>query len=406
MQLNSLKEFEVRDKSVLLRTDFNVPMQDAAISDVSRLENALPTIEYLVKRQARIIIVSHFGRPAGWEEKFSFRPVAERLAEILNRKFATIAEALPDYDVPHVYFFGQNIERVNILPLLRAMRGGDIAFLENLRFYPGEKNNDPLFAQKLASLAGVYVNEAFSASHRAHASMVGVPALLPSAAGLSLEKEILNLSRVLDHPKKPVVVMMGGIKLADKAGAIENLARVSEAILLGGGLANLFLKMRGFEIGKSVWGGEEEIKLARQLWRDYQKKIKLPLDAIVSTRRDGAPEYVRIDKVKAHHLILDIGPETIRHYSKFLKLGQTLVWGGPMGYYENKSFSHGTFALGRLFASRSKSQAFGVAGGGETLDVIARLGMGKYIDHVSTGGGAMLEFLAGKSLPALEALKK
>lgn len=409
MQLRLLKDLDVFNKPVLLRTDFNVPRREGEVSDDSRLRNALPTLEYLIRQRAKIVLISHLGRPEGWDENFSFQPVALALAEILQRKFLVIAEkekTLPDYDVPHVYFLPHNLEQFDLRPLLSGLPPGDIAFLENLRFYPGEKKNDPAFSKKLAALAAAYVNEAFSNSHRAHASMVGVPEFLPSAAGLSLAKEVSNLGRVLEHPKKPVVIMIGGIKLADKAPTIENLARTAHAVLLGGGVANLFLKMRGFEVGKSAWGGADDESLARQIWRDHQKQIKLPIDAIVSAQRDGPPEYVKIDKVKSHQLILDIGPETIRHYSQFLKAGQTLVWNGPMGYYENKTFSHGTFALARLFASRTKTEVFGVAGGGETLDIIERLKMRQYIDHVSTGGSAMLEFLAGKSLPGLAALKK
>lgn len=407
MKLKSLKQLDVGGKTVLVRVDFNVPMEGAAVSDTTRIEAAVPTIDYLLARGARILLISHFGRPEGWDEHFSLAPVADALARVLGRKLAVISGGgkLPDYDIPHVYFFRQNFEEHDLGVLVQEMRPKDVALLENIRFYKGEKKNDSKFAEKIAALGDVYVNEAFSNSHRGDASMTGVPGLLPAAAGLTLERETFALSRVTSHPKKPMVIMMGGKKLSGKVGALVNLARDTEAVVLGGAIANLLLKARGYEIGRSVTE-EGQDKLAQKILRDYKEKIKLPMDVVVSTSVDGRAEAVPVDKVRKHHMILDIGPKTILHYSGIIKKGKTLIWNGPMGLFERHQFSHGTFALGRLFATRSKTGVYGVAGGGETLDVIARLGLAEYIDHVSTGGGAMLDFLAGEKLPGLEALKE
>ena len=407
IKLKSIKNLDVAGKTALLRVDFNVPIKEGKIKDDSRIRAAIPTIEYLAGQGARIVVVSHFGRPDGWDTNFSLEPLAARLADILKRKFLKIEGLkLPDYDVPHVYFFPDDLEKTDLSGVLKAMKPGSVALLENIRFYPGEKGGDPSFAKKLASLADVYVNEAFSNSHRDDASMTGVPKLLPSAAGLNLLADINALGRILHAPKHPFVVMMGGVKLADKAPALLNLAKTADTILLGGGLANLFLKIQGYEIGKSAAEEKDETSVASAILRDHKDKIKLPRDVVVSSARDGQPEVVTVDNVKPHHLILDIGPQAILEYSKVLKEGQTLLWGGALGYFENKSFSHGTFALARVFASRTRGQAFGVAGGGETLQVISALGLSQYIDHLSTAGGAMLDFLAGQTLPALEALRE
>ena len=234
--------------------------------------------------------------------------------------------------------------------------------------------------------------------------MTGIPGILPACAGLSLEKEINVLDRVLHYPQRPLVAMIGGVKLSDKAQVIEHLGKVSESILLGGALANLFLKVQGFEIGKSRFEEAHEADLAKRILRDLRSKIKLPLDVVVSTSLSGRPECMSVEKVKPHQMILDIGPKTILEYSKLMKAAKTLIWSGPFGFFENRNFSHGTFALARLFAGRGR-KAFTVAGGGETSEVINYLGLTGYICHVSTGGGAMLDYLAGRDLPGLKVLQ-
>jgi 3-phosphoglycerate kinase len=410
MQLRSVKDMKVAGKTVLVRTGFDVSVDKGKIDDDSRIAESIPTLDYLAQKNAKILIVSHLGRPQGWEKKFSLEPVAQKLAELWDRKFVVVAEdsaKLPEYGIPHLYFFQHNLEETDLKPLISQMREQDAAVLENLRFYSGETTNAPGFVRKLAGLADAYVNEAFSVCHRVHASVVGLAQVLPSAAGLGLMKEVAALTKVISRPKKPVVVMMGGVKLSDKAEALENLIKFSDYVLLGGGLANMMLKIRGFEIGKSVYEEGKQDKLGRQLWRNYKDKIVLPVDVVVSRSRDGEPECVKIDKIKSSQMILDIGPETIRLYSGYLKKGKTLIWGGPVGYFENKTFSHGTFALAWLFASRSAMPAvYGVAGGGQTSEVIKRLGLRADIDYLSTGGGAMLDMLAGKSLPGLKVLQK
>jgi len=411
MRLKALSELRLNKKTVLVRTGFDITTRGSEIEDDYRVADAIPTLQHLIKSHCKIIVISHRGRPEGADQKYSLEPAARRLAELLERKFVVIEtdqKKLPEYSVPHLYFFKHSPDSDALAELLASLREGDIAVLENLRFVAGEQKADIAFAKKLASYAEAYVNEAFSVSHRAQASVALLPKLLPSAAGLSLQKEIAALQNVLLRPKKPVVVMMGGIKLSDKAEALQNLLKFADYALLGGGLANVFLKVRGFEVGKSVFAedGSEE-RLAKQMWRDYREKIILPIDVIVSRSREGEPECLKIEQVKPEHIILDIGPQTIRLFSGYLKKGLTLVWGGPLGYFENKTYSHGTFALAWLFAARSANpKIFGVAGGGQTLEVIKKLNLRQDIDCVSTGGGAMLDFLAGKTLPGLEALQK
>lgn len=408
MFLRTLSETDIQNKPVLVRAGFDVPLLGGKIIDDFRIRAVLPTLEFLYRNRAKIIIISKLGRPRGWQKNLSLEIVAQRLAELWHRKFVVIeanTTKLPEYAVPQLFFFKHNLETDNIEPLIKSLQEKDAVVLENIRFYSGETANDLGFAKKLAKFAEIYVNEDFPNVHRSHATISAITTQLPSYAGFNLVREVDALDRILSHPKKPVVVLMGGIKLADKAPAIENLAKFADQILLGGGLANLMLKVKGYEIGVSLWEEERE-SLARQLLRDCGEKIKLPVDVVVSTSSTGRAELVKVDKVKPHHLILDIGPETIRLYSKFLKIAQTLVWNGPVGHFEVKQFSHGTYALARLFASRCRGAAFGVAGGGETLEAINTLGMQKFIDHISTGGGALLDFLAGKPLPGLVPLLK
>lgn len=409
MELRLLKDLDVPGRTVLLRTGFDVPMNGVRVADDFRIRSAAATVNYLVAQRCKVVILSHLGRPDGWDPTLSLLPAAERLAELLGRKILILKKEemrLPDYAVPHIYFLRHDILHADMPSLLRQMREKDLAILENLRFYPGEKGNDPDFSARLASYGEIFVNEAFSNCHRYDASMTGVAGLLPAGAGLALQAEVRALSRLMKSPKNPFVVMMGGVKLADKAPALLNLARMANTVVLGGGLANLFLKVRGFQIGKSVWSEKDELSLAKRLLRDHASKIKLPMDLVVSSSTAGEPEVVPVDKVKTSQMILDIGPKTILAYSRILKEGKTLLWSGALGYFEKPSFSHGTFALARLFAARSRGLAFGVAGGGQTVEAVQRLGLGEFIDHLSTGGGAMLEFLAGKKLPALEVLQK
>ncbi len=409
MNLSSLKSLNVSNKTVLVRTGFDVPVEDGRVTDVFRIQRALPTLDYLAKQKAKIIILTHLDRPGGWDKNLSLRPVAEALSHLWRRKLVVIgpsAKNLPEYDIPHLYFFEHNILETDIKSLITQMRFGDVAMLENLRFYEGESKNDPEFAKKLAALGQAYVNEAFSNSHRDHASMASLPKLLPSAAGLDLQRDFETLSLVMSHPKRPLVLLLGGMKTSDRLPTLENLLKLSDFVLLGGGLANLFLKVKGFEVGQSDNWRKDDERTARTMFLNFHDKIRLPLDAVVSRKASAAAECVAIDKIKPGHTISDIGPKTILEYSRLIKQARTLIWNGPMGHFELKPFSHGSLALGRLVAGRSKSLAFGVAGGGETIEIIRRAGVVGFFDHVSTGGTSMLSALAGRALPGISALEK
>lgn len=408
MNLQNLKNLNLSNKTVLVRMGFDVPIENGQVADDFRILRALPTLDYLVKQNCKIIILSHLGRPEGWDKNFTLRPVAEALSHLWQRKLVILesdSKRLPEYDIPHLYFFEHNILENDIGQLIAQMRTGDAAMLENLRFYEGETKNDPEFAKKLAVLGQAYVNEAFSNSHREHASMTSLPKLLPSATGLDLQKDLEILSLAMSHPKRPMVLLLGGMKTSDRLPMLEKLLKLSDMVLLGGGLGNLFLKVKGFEVGQSVNWRKEDERTARILLLNFQDKIRLPLDAVVGRKDSVSAECLAIDKIKPGHIISDIGPKTILEYSRFIKQARTLIWNGPLGHFELKPFSHGSLALGRLMAGRSKSLAFGVAGGGETIEIIRRAGVAGFFDHVSTGGTSMLTVLAGQRLPALTALQ-
>ncbi len=414
MQLPSLAELEISGRRVLVRTGFDIPRQDGRLAFDSPLEDTLPTLEYLTKRQAKVIILSHLGEPGAPGEAPTLEPIVRRLAELLNRKLVVISprtlRKLPEYDIPHLYFFKLNLETDDVASLVGQMRDGDAAVLENLQLYEGEAKNQPGFAKKLMSLGEVYVNEAFAESHRVYASIVSLPIHLPAAAGFRFLKEYNVLTRT--SLRKPVVVMLGGQVSLRKLQALKLLAKVADLILLGGVLAVLFLRMRGFEVGKSLdgypafgRGRSPEEQLVQELWRDHKGQIKLPLDAVVSSSGTGLPDCVKLNAVKPSQMILDIGPETIRQFSGFLKQGQTLIWSGPLGCVENPTYAHGSSALAWLFASRGSNKVFAAAGGSKTLEILENLGVRHYLSYASAGSIPMLFLLAGGSLPpGLEAL--
>jgi phosphoglycerate kinase len=409
MSLRSLKELEISGKPVLLRVNFDLELSESCeASGRIEIRKILPTLKYLVKNECKIIILSHRGNPQGWEKELSLQPLADELAKIWGRKLVTIREAaknLPEYDIPHLYFFEGNLSEGG-LELLHKMRNADAAVLENLGFYQGEKENDLEFAKKLAGLGSAYINEAFSGSHLEYASLVSLPQLLPAAAGLALEKETEILGRIASYPKRPVVLLLGGANLARKLPALENLVKLADTILLGGAWANLFLYIQGFGVGRSARGEKKDERLAKQIWRDHKEKIKLPLDVVVSSSASGLPDHLFPKEVKGTQMILDIGPETIRYYSSYIKKAATLIWSGPLGAVETPAFSHGSKALAWLLASRSKTQTTGIAGGGETLALVGNLGMLDYLDYTFASGEAMLKLLAGQTLPALAKLEK
>lgn len=388
----------IRGKRVLVRVDFNVPIERGVIADDTRIQAALPTIDFLLKRGAKVILMSHFGRPKVTKgsriKDQGLSIVAERLGELLKRKVQTVEK----WDF-------REIERV-----VKNLKAGEVLMLPNLRLHSGEEKNSPAFARELSRLAPVYVNEAFSVTHRKHASVAGVSKLLPAYAGFRLLEELDILGKLLDKPEPPLVVLMGGAKLSDKAALIKKLVYRAQTVLIGTALANTFFKAAGYGVGASLVDGQA-VREAKLLLKN--KKIILPEDLVIGDPENpqGKLEVVEIQKntkpyalCSAPYAIVDIGPRTILSFARHLKSARTLLWNGPVGMYEIKRYSHGTMALARLFASRSRGRAFGVIGGGETIDAMRKTGMIEYVDFISTGGGAMLEFLSGKKLPGIVAL--
>lgn len=407
MPIKYLKFYPIKNKTVLLRPDLNCPMEDGKIMGDFRIQESLPTIELLLKGHNKLIICGHLGRPKGqWKQEFSFRPVAKALADYLSLKFVETDYKVPDYGIPHLIFYTGNLLEEKHRLQIQSIGAKDIVLLENLRFYKQEEENDPLFAKYLGGLADLYVNDAFGVDHHAAASVSGVVKYLPSYAGLLLEKEIKSLDALLKHYKHPFVLMTGGIKLSEKVGALENLGEKADIILVGGGVANLMLKAKGYEVGLSKIE-ESELKTAWQIEKNYKDKILLPIDVVVVNEKMDKSS-IRVcspHEIGKKEQILDAGPKTILAFSKEIKKAKTIVWSGPLGLFEKKPFDMATMSLARLIGGRGKGKAFVVAGGGDTVDVIRQAHQFAHYDHVSTGGGAMLEYLAGKKLPGIEALK-
>ncbi len=407
MAIKTLKTANIKNKTVLLRVDVNEPIKHGKLLDDFRIQKIIPTIQLLHKNKCKVIVVGHLGRPDGrWDSEFSLRPVAHRIADLLGYKFVQTKKKFPEYPIPHVVLFEGKIDDRTTAQTLEAVSHRDVIVLENIRYYSEESKNSAFFAKQLASLADVYVNDAFAVSHRKDASVVAITKYMPSYAGLVLDTELKGLSQVLHAPKKPFVLMMGGIKISDKAHTLENLGKHVDTILLGGGIANSVLAEHGYEIGISVIEKEARSTVKRLL-RNYKNKIMLPVDVVVANKKmdKHSIRVASAHDVKKNELILDIGPKTILAYSRILKKAKTIVWNGPLGQFEHKPFHTGTMALARIVGGVSKGRCFSVVGGGETVDALRLAKQEHYVDHVSTGGGAMLEFLAGKNLPGVEALK-
>ncbi len=409
MAIKYLKTSTVKNKTVLLRVDVNVPLDKdtGEVSDTYRIEQIIPTIKHLQKDGNTVIVCGHLGRPKGKKDaKLSLKPVAKLMSEMLGYKFLETDHALPDYEINHFIFYSGNILEEKHQGQLAMAPTKDVILLENLRFYEGEEENDPVFAKKLSSFADVYVNDAFGVDHRESASTVGVTKHLPSYAGLLLEREIKSLDAVLKSAKHPFVVMTGGIKLSEKVGALTNLGKKADKILVGGGVANLMFKTKDFEIGLSKVE-EGEAKTAWEIQRNFKDKLLLPVDVVVADEKMDQ-DSIRVTKpyeIGKKEQVLDAGPKTILAFAEEIKKAKTIVWSGPLGYFEKKPFHHATMALARLIGGRGKGHAFVVAGGGDTVDAIRQAHQIDHLDHVSTGGGAMLEYLAGEKLPGIEALK-
>ena len=388
MPIASIRDADVSGKRVFVRVDFNVPLDGNRIADDTRIRAALPTIRYLIDHDARVILCSHLGRPKGKPvDEFRLAPVANRLHELLGRP-VTIASDVVGTDAQSAA--GQ-------------LRDGDVLLIENVRFEPGEEKNDPDFAEKLASLADLYVNDAFGAAHRAHASTAGIAALLPAYAGFLMEAEIRALGRLLDAPDRPFVAILGGAKVSDKLSVIEHLIPRVDRLLIGGGMANTFLLGLGQEIGTSLAepGLANNAKSIVELAKERNVELLLPVDVVVATDRDGEPHSTSAEDVGEDRAIFDIGPATRRAFSDSISTARTVFWNGPMGMFEIENFAVGTRAVAEAVAN---AEAFTVVGGGDSVAAIEQMGVADRISHISTGGGASLEFVEGRELPGIAAL--
>ncbi|HHX41324.1 MAG TPA: phosphoglycerate kinase [Armatimonadetes bacterium] len=391
MNKKTVRDVDVAGKRVLVRVDFNVPQDESGqITDDTRIRAALPTIQYLVDHGARTILVSHLGRPKGADDKLRLDPVAARLQELLGRPVQKANDSI-----------GPEVQEQ-----AAKLQDGDVLLLENVRFYKEEEKNDPEFARALASLADLYVNDAFGTAHRAHASTEGVAHLLPGVAGFLMEKEIDYLGRVLESPERPFVAILGGAKVKDKIGVIENLLPKVDALLIGGAMAFTFVKAQGGEIGDTLLD-EASLGVATEMLAKAKERgvrLELPVDALAADAIDANAQtrVVPAGEIPAGWKAVDIGPESAKRFAEVIRGAKTVVWNGPMGIFEIDPFAGGTREVARAMAA---SSALTVVGGGDSVAALEELGMADQVSHVSTGGGASLEFLEGKVLPGIAALQ-
>ena len=395
MVKRALTDIDVKEKKVLVRVDFNIPI-DQGIGTMKdydhRLRSTLPTIDYLVGQSSKVILCSHLGRPHGQvDESLRLSPIGDRLSELLGIPVTSLEDCVG----PEIYGRVDNMDF------------GDIILLENLRFYPGEEENDPDFARQLSEIADVFIMDAFAVAHRPHASVVGVTEYLPSAMGFLVQKEVEAMSQALDHPKQPLAALMGGAKVSDKIIVLEHLLDKLNRLFIGGGMAVTFLRATGYGTGAS-YVEEDRLDFALGMLREAETRgisVHLPTDVVISNKFDNNPNDIRtvpVSEIPDDWFVMDIGPSSVEAFTQSLKECKTIIWNGPMGVFEMNNFSHGTRLLGNAIADLS--DVITVIGGGSTAEVAETLGITDKFTHVSTGGGASLEFLEGKELPAIAAL--
>jgi phosphoglycerate kinase len=390
----SIRDLELAGKRVFIRVDFNVPLDGAKVTDDTRIRETLPTLRFAIERGARLVIAAHLGRPKGKvNPKYSLAPVAERLRELLGKPVEFAADCV-----------GSDAEAKS-----KALRNSDVLLLENVRYHAEEEANDPEFSKQLAALCdGLFVCDAFGSAHRAHASVVGITKFVrQSAAGLLMEKELAYMGKAISNPERPFVAILGGAKVSDKIEVVQNLMKVSDAMLIGGAMAYTFLKSQGLPIGKSLVENDK-LDLARNLLEEAKQRnfrLLLPVDHVLAESPDAMETRTTDISVTPDNLMgLDVGPKTIELYSREISKARTIVWNGPLGMFEKPAFATGTLAIAKAVAAATEAGATSIIGGGDSVAAAEQSGVAKQISHISTGGGASLEFLAGEKLPGVEAL--
>ncbi|MFJ9501416.1 phosphoglycerate kinase [Brevibacillus centrosporus] len=390
MNKKSIRDVELAGKRVFCRVDFNVPMQDGIITDDTRIRAAVPTIQFLVEAGAKVILASHFGRPKGQVvEEMRLTPVAAHLSTLLGKDVKKLDDST-----------GAEVEAA-----VQQMEAGDVILLENVRFHAGEEKNDPEIAKSFAALADLFVNDAFGTAHRAHASTAGIANYIPAVAGLLMEKEIRFMGGALSRPERPFTAIVGGAKVKDKIAVIENLLTKVDHLIIGGGMANTFLKAQGYGIGASLCE-DDKLDLARTLMAQAKERnvsLLMPVDVVVADRfaADAEKQTVSIDEIPDGWMALDIGPKTVEQYHKVIVDSKTVVWNGPMGVFEMDAFAQGTIGVAKAMSECSGTT---IIGGGDSVAAVEKAGVAEQMTHISTGGGASLEFMEGKELPGVAVL--